>query len=347
MKLKRFIVPLLASLALIGGIATSLFIAQPVLADSYPILPAGVAYYKTTYPVGLTYSQGWYGTMTKAPAGAVIYLYDDTNGICLFSEPIGAQSVPSGAQAGTSITPISITTAQALINSYPTSAYTAITPAVESTMTALDYYQGVWEGAKLAQKWDTPQATTETILTPAQVTTHNNQQTNIVATFDPPRYFVLPTGNSNWSSTGTWDSLTSVYSTGTATFTNTSTDVTGSGTTWTSGMNGDYIVSTTNTLYKISTVNSTTDLTLTGNYVQPTLSGVAYIIGTLATTASVPTSADSVYAGTIGTGATLTVDATADCLNMDWTGATNTPTLNIANRTVHTYGNVTFILNME
>ena len=82
-------------------------------------------------------------------------------------------------------------------------------------------------------------------------------------------------------------------------------------------MNGDYIVSTTNTLYKISTVNSTTDLTLTGNYVQPTLSGVAYIIGTLATTASVPTSADSVYPGTIGTGATLTVNATANCIYID------------------------------
>lgn len=43
----------------------------------------------------------------------------------------------------------------------------------------------------------------------------------------------------------------------------------------------------------------------------------------------------------------VTVDATANCLNMDWTGATNTPTLSWpAANSIYVYGNVTFIAAM-
>uniref|UniRef100_A0A6M3IFM6 Uncharacterized protein n=2 Tax=viral metagenome TaxID=1070528 RepID=A0A6M3IFM6_9ZZZZ len=47
-----------------------------------------------------------------------------------------------------------------------------------------------------------------------------------------------------------------------------------------------------------------------------------------------------------GAGQVVTVDATAYCLDMDWTGATNTPTLAFGNKTLNTYGNITFIAAM-
>lgn len=71
--------------------------------------------------------------------------------------------------------------------------------------------------------------------------------------------------------------------------------------------------------------------------------------------ASIPTSADSVFWHTIPTSSTYTVDVSADCLDMDWTGATNSPTLagssvlnvygsfNLTGLTTRTYsGNITF-----
>jgi len=69
-----------------------------------------------------------------------------------------------------------------------------------------------------------------------------------------------------------------------------------------------------------------------------------------ATGASVPTSADNVYinADSCDAGATLTVDATANCLTMDWTGATNTPTFSRPTGTgvLSISGSVTFIADM-
>lgn len=44
-------------------------------------------------------------------------------------------------------------------------------------------------------------------------------------------------------------------------------------------------------------------------------------------------------------GQTVTVDATANCLDMTWTGATNTPTLTTSN-TLNIYGDITFIAAM-
>lgn len=67
-----------------------------------------------------------------------------------------------------------------------------------------------------------------------------------------------------------------------------------------------------------------------------------------ACTASVPTSADSTFFNANSFTAAsqiLTVDATAYCLDMDWTGSLNTPTLqlNVVGAHLFTYGNVTFI----
>ena len=65
--------------------------------------------------------------------------------------------------------------------------------------------------------------------------------------------------------------------------------------------------------------------------------------------ASKPTSADNVYfdANSFTIGAqTVTVDETANCLAMDWTGATNTPTLTLGIVNINYYGSTTLIANM-
>lgn len=49
-----------------------------------------------------------------------------------------------------------------------------------------------------------------------------------------------------------------------------------------------------------------------------------------------------------GAGQIVTIDANANCLNMDWTGATNNPTLaGAAPNILQVYGDVTFITNMS
>jgi hypothetical protein len=67
--------------------------------------------------------------------------------------------------------------------------------------------------------------------------------------------------------------------------------------------------------------------------------------------ASLPTSADDVYFDAnsflVSTG-TVTVDATANCLNMDWTGAANSPTLHWnSNIFLYVYGSLTFISTLS
>ena len=64
--------------------------------------------------------------------------------------------------------------------------------------------------------------------------------------------------------------------------------------------------------------------------------------------ASVPTSVDSVYFNASSfttTGQIVTMDVTANCLNMDWTGATNNPTL-AGTGILNIYGSLTFIAAM-
>jgi hypothetical protein len=62
-----------------------------------------------------------------------------------------------------------------------------------------------------------------------------------------------------------------------------------------------------------------------------------------------PTSADNVHMDALtflAAGQSLVVNSVANCLNMDWTGATNTPTLNHGSFDLITYGSVTFIAGM-
>lgn len=69
-----------------------------------------------------------------------------------------------------------------------------------------------------------------------------------------------------------------------------------------------------------------------------------------ACTASVPTSSDATLfdANSFTAGSqVLTVDATASCLSMDWTGATNSPTFSIgSSKTTSVSGSITFIAAM-
>lgn len=72
--------------------------------------------------------------------------------------------------------------------------------------------------------------------------------------------------------------LTPVYNTGTASFTTNSATVTGSGTSWGSGMVGLWIYRTNNpaAVYRITAVASTTSMTITPAYAGATVSGVGY-----------------------------------------------------------------------
>jgi hypothetical protein len=55
---------------------------------------------------------------------------------------------------------------------------------------------------------------------------------------------------------------------------------------------------------------------------------------------------DALFDCAFNAGKTVTVNAAASCLNMDWTGATNTPTLTLGSFPFYVYGNVTFITGM-
>jgi hypothetical protein len=63
----------------------------------------------------------------------------------------------------------------------------------------------------------------------------------------------------------------------------------------------------------------------------------------------VPTSADNVFFDAnsfTGAGQTVTVNVPGNCLDMNWTGATNTPQLYDANQGIFIYGSLTLISNM-
>jgi hypothetical protein len=69
------------------------------------------------------------------------------------------------------------------------------------------------------------------------------------------------------------------YKTGTASFTNGSTAVTGAGTTWNGNVeSGEGLLAPDGKLYEIATVNSNTSITLGSNYLGSTLSGQVYTI---------------------------------------------------------------------
>lgn len=261
--------------------------AEGGTALAYPTLDSKVQYFETTFPSGLRYSPRWYGTFTYAPAVETVLLFDDSVnggewGRAIFSMPVGW--APSGAQGGTSLRTLTLSEADAIIKSYSLdAAFKPFDAEIEAIMKSDHFFNGVWAGDKLAQKWRNG-ATAERA--PPTLTTRQQEYLRDTAgqvlkqvdltKYDPDRYFIGPAGNSNWTNTATWSS---------------------------------------------------------------TADG-------LTTPASVPTNADNVYpATTIQAGATLTVDAAASCLDMDWTGAVNSPTL-AGTEGLNIYGSATFIAVM-
>ncbi len=300
MWLKRLVpraLGILASAILIASMIQAVFPALPTQADgigktvelSYPTLKTGVQYYQTTFPSGLKYSPGWYGTFTHAPPASEILLFDDDWttewGRCIFSMPLGI--VPTGVQGGTSLKAITKTEADSIIKSYPLKvAFEPFDAEIEAVMQADHFFTGVWAGEKLNQKWEYGSAGARA---PPSENLTDRQKEYIKATegldiktvdltkYDPNRYWVGNGGN--WTDNATH---------------------------WSDSSNGT-------------------------------------------AGASLPTSADSVFfdlnSFTLG-GQTVTVDAAANCLDMDWTGATNTPTLAGSNA-LNIYGNLTFIAGMN
>jgi hypothetical protein len=102
----------------------------------------------------------------------------------------------------------------------------------------------------------------------------------------------------------------------------------------------------------VTTSGGTGNITVT--LTQVTVSNTSWISSWSAASggnggASVTTSADSVYFDAnsfTAASQTATVDATMNCLNMDWTGATNTPTLAGISGTIYIYGSTVFISDM-
>ena len=260
----------------------------PILA--YPVLPdidksgADLQYYRSDFPPGLRYSKGWYGTFEFAPVASEILLFDDVNGVCVFS--MDTKQEPRGEQGGTSFKPLTKEDADSLIKSYDLQkSFEPVDAEITAVMDSEDYFNGVWAGAKLEQRW-TANITLEkpTILTPRQqqfladkAQAKLTKQPFDFRKYDPNRYWIANGGN--------WSDNTNHWSTS-------------------SGGSGG---------------------------------------------ASLPTSADSVYfdANSFSSGSqTVTIDATANCLNMDWTGATNSPTFATAGFTVWIYGSITLNSNM-
>ena len=128
-------------------------------AYAYPVLPAGLNYYQTTFPAGLRYSQGWYGTFTNAPKVSEVYLFDDDwtagFGRAIFAVPPAPNKQPSGAQGGTTLTSITRDEANTILQSYNTDlALKPFDTEIEAVMLPDHYFVGAWMGEKLRQKWN-------------------------------------------------------------------------------------------------------------------------------------------------------------------------------------------------
>jgi hypothetical protein len=262
-------------------------------APTYPVLPNGLNYYQTTFPTGLVYSPGWYGTFTLAPKANAILLFDDDWqpdwGRAIFAMPPAPNKQPSGAQGGTTLTPLTRDAADAIIKSYNLTNFEAVDPEILAVMPSELHFAGVWAGDKLANKWslDTPPTT----LSQKQIdyinTAGNSTYTSIkqgqtkraIRDFDPDRFWVGGTGNWSGSTDNHWAGSTGNASGG----------------------------------------------------------------------ASVPTNVDNTFFDANSSNGTInwvvTVDVAANTLSMNWTGATNTPTL-AGSSTLNIYGSATFILAM-
>lgn len=185
---------------------------------SYPILPDGLNYYKTTFPTGLIYSQGWYGTFTNAPKATVLLFDDDYSsdfGIAVFAVPPAPSKQPSGEQGGTTLTAITKQQASDIIQSYNlTASVKPFDAEIEAVMPMQAYFTGIWAGDKLQQKWKYGSAGN---MPPPELQTQRQKDylTDIsgkpiksvdLSKYDPDRFWVG--GSGNWSDTNHWSAAT-------------------------------------------------------------------------------------------------------------------------------------------
>lgn len=284
----RRIVSVLALLVLLFTLIPVLPVqAADISVYTYPILDDKLQYYCTTFPSGLRYSPGWYGTFSYAPPAADILLFDDDwssdFGICIFAMKPGI--APSGEQGGTTLQSITQEQADSFIKSYTVDA--ALKPfdaEIQQVMPTEAYFTGAWAGEKLKQKWEYGSSSVN--VPPKVLTDRQKEYLADIAgkpikevdltKYDPDRFWVGNGGN--WS-----DNVTH----------------------WSASTGG-------------------------------------------APGASIPTSADSVFfdASSFTVPAQIvTVDAPAYCLDMNWTGTTNTPTFAGA-FDLEVYGSLTFIADV-
>ncbi len=213
-RVRKFILPVVLLAAMILPMAPVLAV-PPLL--KYPVLREGVQYYQTIFPVGLKYSNGWYGTFAYAPPASEIILFDDDHttdwGIVIFSMPIGI--VPSGEQGGTSLSAITIEEANIIIQSYSLDASTKpFDKEIEDVMKFDHFYNGAWVGDKLKQKWsynplNKPSPNELTVRQKEYITDTNGKNIKQVdlSKYDPDRFWVG--GSGNWSDNVTHWSATS------------------------------------------------------------------------------------------------------------------------------------------
>lgn len=350
-----------------------------------PVLDKGRDYYQVIFPAGLRYSSGWAGTFSYVPNGIRQVLFDDSWhedwGKVLFSLPKGSPP-PKGEQGGSTLYTLTFEEADTILKGYdPAKTMKPWDSEILQVMDDNHKYIGVWGGDKLAQKWapkpertkiavesserdpETGVAVTKWVEAP--YTTKQLEYLNATKSitvkavdlekFDPDRYFVMgqvffTDGTADCNVDGRVVADTAFTVAGAGDF----TIHMANGTTAT--LSGTNIVGTPVALAAGLNTITATGAVADGN--------IDITIGTAANWnsvnswsaadggacgASVPTNADNVYftANSFTAGSqVLTVDAAATCLDMDWTGATNHPTLSTSGQILSTYGNITLIADM-
>lgn len=291
---------------------------QAKAAPTYPVLPIGLNYYQTTFPAGLRYSPTWYGTFEQAPRAQAILLYDDDYnadwGMTIFAMSPAPKKQPEGPQGGTTLIALTRDEAVTIIESYNLDAtYKSFDEEIYQVMEPDHYFSGAWGGDKIQDKW------------------------NYGLYGEEPTYIEVVVNNLDGTITKKQEWSHNRFERPPPEFQ--------------SQRQKDYIKD------NAGKVSKQVDLLKYdpprywvgngGNWSDNVTHWSASTGG--APGASLPTSADSVYfdanSFTIA-GQTVTVDAVANSLDMDWTGATNTPTL-AGSFDLNTYGNTTFIVGMN
>jgi hypothetical protein len=283
----------------------------------YTELKDDVQYFQTDFPVGLRYSEGWYGTFEQAPK-AEILLFDDDKGICLFSMAKGIS--PRGEQGGTKLQSLDIKEAQKLIESY--SLKESVEPyekEITDILVSDDYYQGVWSGDKLKQKWNHPKNLDE------EKQEINQKYEQIKQSLIKSDEVYIPKDNLSIEDLAKLSpqDLAIVEKKAELEKPLTETQVEAKSA-FEAKREGQAKVDLLKYDPDRFWVGNTGNWSSTGHWSTSTGGDSG---------ASVPTSADREYFDNLSfnTGSQIvTVDATANCLSMDWTGATNTPTLTLS-----------------